>query len=107
MATISHTVLGCWKAILRALPSSRLALKNPWLGKSSQQARVRTALGAAGVAPNRANLLGHSDRIPHFAAYEMIDIALDSLLHGGGMTTLDELWVECPSSAPRDHGCPV
>ena len=58
----------------------------------SQQARERAALGGAGVAPDRAKLLGQSDRIVPFAAYQTIDIPLDPFPHGEGMTTLDAFW---------------
>ncbi len=96
MTKISDTVLRCWAAILRALPNAHLVLKNAWLDELSRQARVRAVLGAEGVAPDRLTLLGHSDRMAHFAAYQMLDVALDPFPHGGGMTTLDALWMGVP-----------
>jgi len=96
MAKISDTVLRCWAAILRALPSARLVLKTPGFDESSQQARVRAVLSAEGIAPERLMLLGMSDRMAHFAAYQLVDIALDPFPHGGGMTTLDALWMGVP-----------
>ncbi len=96
MAKISDAVLRCWAAILRALPSARLVLKTPGLGESGQQARVRAVLSAERIAPERLTLLGMSDRMAHFVAYQMVDVALDPFPHGGGMTTLDALWMGVP-----------
>jgi predicted O-linked N-acetylglucosamine transferase (SPINDLY family) len=96
LTKVSDTVLLCWAAILRASPNSRLVLKDYLLVESNQQARVRAVLSAQGIAPERLTLLGGSDRRAHFAAYRMLDIALDPFPHGGGMTTLDALWMGVP-----------
>jgi protein O-GlcNAc transferase len=87
-------VLAAWARIMNALPGSRLILKG---GRTSldpsQQERVKSILAAAGVAAERVTFLGWLDRGAHFEAYQDIDIALDPFPHGGGMTTLDALWM--------------
>lgn len=97
MAKMLDPVVRCWATLLRALPDARLVLKNhreP--ARSSHAARIGAVLAHAGVAPERITLLGPSDRAGHFAAYDGIDIALDPFPHGGGMTTLDALWMGVP-----------
>jgi len=97
IAKIQDSVLRCWAAILRALPAARLVLKAslPLTG-SGQRERVAAVLRGEGIGMERVTLLDDSDRAGHFAAYQTIDVALDPFPHGGGMTTLDALWMGVP-----------
>jgi protein O-GlcNAc transferase len=83
-------------AILRVLPEAHLVLKDRALADFSQRARILAILADEGVAAERVTLLGQSDRAGHYAAYQGIDIALDPFPHGGGITTLDALWMGVP-----------
>ncbi len=97
MAKIQDPVLRRWAAILRALPKARLVVKaDQLLGDASRRARIDAVLGEEGIAAERVTLLGRGDRASHFAAYRGIDLALDPFPHGGGMTTLDALWMGVP-----------
>ena len=96
LAKIGDSVLRTWGAILRALPKARLVLKDRAFADSSQCARIRGILEEEGIAAERTKLLDPSDRDRHFTAYREIDIALDPFPHGGGMTTLDALWMGVP-----------
>ena len=97
LAKVQDPVLRSWAAILRRLPNARLTLKGDQrLAESSQRTRIGNIFGEEGIAPERLTLLGQSDRADHFAAYQKIDIALDPFPHGGGMTTLDALWMGVP-----------
>jgi predicted O-linked N-acetylglucosamine transferase (SPINDLY family) len=89
-------VLRVWASMLRALPNAHLVLKDQMLADSGQRARIESMLVGEGVTAERIKLLGPSDRVAHFAAYREIDIALDPFPHGGGMTTLDALWMGVP-----------
>src|SRR5262249_3360914 len=96
LAKIGDPVLRIWASILRTLPDAHLVLKTRLLADSSQRARVAAILAEEGVTAERVKLLGHSDRARHFTAYQEIDIALDPFPPGGGMTTLDALWMGVP-----------
>lgn len=94
---IQGAVLRCWATILRALPTARLAMK--WVGPSvdiSHETRVRDILKSEGISGERVMTRMRVRRRQHFAAYDEIDIALDPFPHGGGMTTLDALWMGVP-----------
>ena len=100
---IQAPVLESWARILRAVPGSRIMLKGDKTFKgdkifvdSGQQARLSSVLMENGVAPECVLLTGWRERSAHFSAYNEIDIALDPFPHGGGMTTLDALWMGVP-----------
>ena len=98
LAKIQPPVLRIWAAILRMLPTARLIIKGVdlSLAESSSGARIFAIFDSEDIAPERVTLLSHGDRADHFAAYQKIDIALDPFPHGGGMTTLDALWMGVP-----------
>lgn len=96
MAKISDAVLRCWSTIIRSVPRAKIVLKDKLLNDPGQRRRVRTVLADAGVEAKQVILRGSSDRPAHFAAYNGVDIALDPFPHGGGMTTLDALWMGVP-----------
>ena len=93
---ILNPVLRCWARILCALPESRLVLKDRLFANPNHRARIADVLAEEGIATERVTLLGSSDRSAHFATYQTVDIALDPFPHGGGMTTLDALWMGLP-----------
>ena len=94
---ITDATLRAWAAILLRLPQARLIIKTPLLSDASQRRRIEDALKSADVvATERLILLGASNRASHFAAYQNVDVALDTFPHSGGMTTLDALWMGIP-----------
>jgi protein O-GlcNAc transferase len=97
LAKIGDPVLRRWAKILRALPKARLVIKaDQLLGDGSRRARIEAVLGEESVDGGRVTLIGRVARADHFAAYRGIDLALDPFPHGGGMTTLDALWMGVP-----------
>jgi protein O-GlcNAc transferase len=94
---IQQPVLICWARIMNALAGSRLVLKE---GRAcvdpSQRERITSVLGASGIDAERVTFLGALNRVGHFEAYHGIDLALDPFPHGGGMTTIDALWMGVP-----------
>lgn len=95
-AKLTDQTLTLWADVLRAIPDSRLLLKDRDFYYPDQCERVLRHMGAAGVDPARIEIVGATVRQEHFALYGSIDIALDPTPHGGGMTTLDSLWMGVP-----------
>lgn len=93
---VTDAVLQAWASILRSLPSARLIIKSVVLSDPDQKRRIIGCFGAEGVAAERLILLAASSRDDHFAAYQAVDIALDTFPHSGGMTTLDALSMGIP-----------
>ena len=94
LAKIIDPVLRLWSALLRAVPNARLVLKDRLL--EHQRDTIMGVLAEEGISADRVTLHGHGGRAAHFAAYRDVDIALDPFPHGGGMTTLDALWMGVP-----------
>ena len=90
-------VLRAWAAILRAEPNARLLLK--WNERSIDSGgleHVAAILADNGVGRERVTQLCWTERVSHFATYHDVDLVLDPFPHGGGMTTLDALWMGVP-----------
>ncbi len=86
-------IFAAWMKILQAVPGSVL-----WFGAwlPAVQNNLRRAAQAHGIDPERlifARIVRH-DR--HLARLALADLALDNLHHGGGVTTVDALWVGLP-----------
>jgi predicted O-linked N-acetylglucosamine transferase (SPINDLY family) len=93
---IPPAVVQTWAKILAALPTARIVLKNRLLADHSERDRIITLFRENGVVPERLELRASSSRFDHFSAYQGVDLALDPFPHGGGMTTLDALWMGVP-----------
>jgi predicted O-linked N-acetylglucosamine transferase (SPINDLY family) len=98
IAKLSDAALALWSEILRAVPESRLLLKDRGFSERRPRERVLGALAALGVAPERVEIRGASGRETHLAVYNEVDVALDPVPQGGGMTTLEALWMGTPTA---------
>jgi len=97
MAKYSDAALSLWARVLQAVPGSRLILKNIDLGTPFVASRTRDRLAAMGVAPERIEMLGfEKEQRSHLSAYDMIDIALDTLPYHGTTTTCESLLMGVP-----------
>jgi predicted O-linked N-acetylglucosamine transferase (SPINDLY family) len=93
---IQDPVVRTWAEILRAVPKARIVIKNRWFSDSAHRDRIIALFADNDVASERVELLSSTARVDHFSAYQGIDLALDPFPHGGGMTTLDALWMGVP-----------
>jgi predicted O-linked N-acetylglucosamine transferase (SPINDLY family) len=96
LAKISPAAFALWGRILRALPNTRLLLKDTALNEEPVRARVLKTLAAEGIAADRIELRGGTPHAEHLAACHNIDIALDPFPHSGGVTTYETLWMGVP-----------
>ena len=69
-----------------------------WLGGwiEATQANLRAAAAQHGIAPERLIFAPLAQREQHLQRLALADIALDTLHHGGGITSIDALWAGVP-----------
>lgn len=92
--------LGTWAAILRDDPTGRLLLKSPQYADRAMRERVVGTLTALGVSPERIEVRERlTSRREHLLAHRDVDVALDPLGIGGGITTLDATAMGVPTVA--------
>ncbi len=86
-------VFSAWMEILSAVPDSVL-----WFGAwtSATQRNLKSEAEKHRVDPDRLVFSDIVDRPVHLARLALADLALDNLYHGGGITTVDALWVGLP-----------
>ncbi|MCC6301814.1 MAG: tetratricopeptide repeat protein [Gammaproteobacteria bacterium] len=94
IAKLSPRTLSLWAAILRALPSARLAMTSVPEGET--RARLRARFAAEGVAPERLELHGKLPYAEYRELLRRVDIALDPYPYNGTTTTCDTLWRGIP-----------
>lgn len=97
LAKLSADVIGLWAGILKAVPSSRLLLKNQSFADAATQARIAKAFADRGVEGDRLELVGPAKTIAeHLGLYGRVDIALDPFPYNGTTTTCEALWMGTP-----------
>ncbi len=93
---ISGRSLGLWARILAAVPGSRLLLKEQKLDDPGIRARLLARLQNHGIATDRVLVLGTSTHAEHLGTYHQVDLALDPYPHGGGVSSMEALWMGVP-----------
>jgi predicted O-linked N-acetylglucosamine transferase (SPINDLY family) len=91
---------------MRAVPGSRLLLKFGGLDAPAVRARILALLNDGGVEPERVEIRGGTPLREHLAVYGEVDVAFDPMPHGGGVTTLEALWMGVPTVALLGDGVP-
>ena len=89
-------VIAIWARILRALPNSRLCLKDVPFNEPLIRERYARRFAEFGVAAERLIFLGRTPYDEHQLCYRQIDIALDPFPFNGGTTTVEALWMGVP-----------
>jgi len=91
---ITPKILGCWRALLKAVPESRLMLKGEAFDDPEACSDM---LERFSLPEERVITAGWTpDRRSHLALYNHVDIALDTWPYNGTTTTCEALWMGVP-----------
>ena len=96
LSKLNPDVLTQWSEILRAIPDSRLILRARFLDDEDTRQALAARWQAAGAPMDRIQMFGPVPHAQLLEAYGEIDLALDPFPFGGGMTTLEALWMGVP-----------
>ena len=92
----SDETFALWAKILQATPDSRLLLKYKELDDPDTREETIEMFSDLGISEDRLTLLGKTNQREHLEAHNRVDIVLDSVPHGGGITTMESLWMGVP-----------
>lgn len=96
LSKVTEDVVKLWARLLHQVPLSRIILKNSILDDGHSRQLYWEAFAREGIHRHRVDLLGSSPHRELLAAYEHIDIALDTAPYNGGTTTCEALWMGVP-----------
>lgn len=97
LSKITPDVIDLWVELLRAIPTSRLVIKNSSLGDAPTRDHYLQLFAKQDIDPGRLDLLPpiHAND-EHLGVYGQIDIGLDTFPYNGTTTTCEALWMGVP-----------
>ena len=94
---ITAKVIQTWADILRAVPGSRLLLKNKWLHDPGTAERRLREFDSHNIDRGRILIAPYTPSTPaHLALYARADLQLDTFPYNGTTTTCESLWQGVP-----------
>lgn len=84
---VSSEIMRCWGEVLVRVPGSRLVIRSVSFGDPLRQSTFAQSLRRAGIPEDRVDLLPPTSPRDLFAAYNDVDIILDTYPFNGGTTT--------------------
>ncbi len=93
---ISDQALALWARILLDTPESRLLIKAAQMSEAPLRQGIMDFFSGHGIAKDRLILLSKTSHAEHLEAYNRVDVSLDTFPQGGGITTLESLWMGTP-----------
>lgn len=95
---VSDRIFALWERVLTEIPSAKFVMKNRQLEDPGIMSRVRARFTAAGLGPQRVELLPPTRSFAeHLALYNRLDLALDTFPYHGTTTTCEALWMGVPT----------
>jgi predicted O-linked N-acetylglucosamine transferase (SPINDLY family) len=104
VSRLSNATIGVWGRILRSDTTSRLLIKDKMIDDASIRNMLLEKFAPHGIAPDRISLLGSTSRDEHLAAFRNVDICLDPIPHGGGVSTWESLHMGVPVVTKLGNG---
>jgi predicted O-linked N-acetylglucosamine transferase (SPINDLY family) len=96
LTKINDDVVALWARVLAAIPNSRLLLKAKQLDSTSARQNILARFAMHGIDATRLLMEGPCSRADYLAAYQRVDIMLDTFPFPGGTTTAEALWMGVP-----------
>ena len=96
IAKLGETDFDAQARILAGAPDARLLFKDKAFDDRTTRERFTRAFADRGIDAARLDFLGASDHRRHLDAYGRVDCALDPLAYGGGVSTMEALWMGAP-----------
>lgn len=93
---LTASTIALWTRVLKAAPDTRLYLKDRGFDSTAARLRLLDLFATEGIERTRIELAGGSTRMEHMRAYNNLDLALDPIPAGGGMTLAEGLWMGVP-----------
>ncbi len=101
---ISDAALDVWSALMRALPGSRMLIKNSALDDRLLRDGLIARFVAHGIEEGRIRCIGSTSRPEHLSAFEDVDVSLDPFPQNGGISTWESLYMGVPVIAKLGSG---
>jgi predicted O-linked N-acetylglucosamine transferase (SPINDLY family) len=97
LSKINPHVVEAWSRAVKAVPNSKLLVKNPALTDPGRRDQYYSLFEAQDIGKEQVELMGHTPtREEHLALYGRVDIALDTFPYNGTATTCEALWMGVP-----------
>jgi predicted O-linked N-acetylglucosamine transferase (SPINDLY family) len=96
LAKISAVTIRLWSAVLHAVPTATLLIKNGGARGPTRQ-RLTREFASLGIATERVHWIEWTaSRDDHLEWYRKVDVALDTFPYNGATTTCEALWMGVP-----------
>ena len=96
LAKVTPQVVALWARILKAVPGSRLLMKNKSFSDEWAREHSYGLFEEQGIERARMEFVGWASRREHYALYGEVDIGLDTFPYNGTTTTCEALWMGVP-----------